>query len=405
VARKSVQGIEPRHERKCEAKGWEECKCKRTYQANVWSKRDGKRIRRTFPTLKAATIWRSDAMKGLRDGKLRAPTPDTVRQAGDALIAGMLDGSVRDRSGKVYKPATRRSYEASLEKHVYPELGAHKLSAVTYPDLQDFVDRLAAQGLDGSTIRNTINPLRVMYRRARYSVPVNPTTGLEIVARGEKPKRVVTAEIAARMVESIGQEERALRATAFYAGLRSGELQALRIEDVQLFPAGRWGLLHVRQGWDKREGPQGPKSTAGARTLPVCEQLYDRLSEHLQGLGRTSGLIFGRTESQPFSYSGVRDRAMRAYEAAKLEPSDLQLHECRHSFKTFLEDADIRESRVDRYMGHADHSVQGRYSHQSDAKYLEDAQALTGFLRRADTPTRVDNLVHFPIVARSVAHG
>jgi len=36
--------------------------------------------------------------------------------------------------------------------------------------------------------------------------------------------------------------------------------------------------------------------------------------------------------------------------------------------------------------------MQGRYSHQSDAKYLEDAQALTGFLRRADTPGRVEQL-------------
>jgi hypothetical protein len=43
-------------------------------------------------------------------------------------------------------------------------------------------------------------------------------------------------------------------------------------------------------------------------------------------------------------------------------------------------------------MGHADHSVQGRYSHQSEAKYLEDAQALTAFLRRADTPARVEQL-------------
>jgi hypothetical protein len=41
---------------------------------------------------------------------------------------------------------------------------------------------------------------------------------------------------------------------------------------------------------------------------------------------------------------------------------------------------------------HADHSVQGRYSHQSDVKYLEDAQALTAFLRRADTPARVEQV-------------
>jgi hypothetical protein len=40
--------------------------------------------------------------------------------------------------------------------------------------------------------------------------------------------------------------------------------------------------------------------------------------------------------------------------------SQLQLHEGRHSFKTFLEAADIRDSRIDRYLCHANHGVQGR---------------------------------------------
>ena len=40
-----------------------------------------------------------------------------------------------------------------LEPHVYPELGARKLSGIDYRDLQAFVDRLARAGLDGSTIR------------------------------------------------------------------------------------------------------------------------------------------------------------------------------------------------------------------------------------------------------------
>jgi integrase len=331
-------------------------------------------------------------MQGLKQGKLRAPTPDTVRQAGEALIAGMKDGSIRDRSGKPYKPSTIRSYDASLERHVYPELGARKLSDVLYPDLQDFVDGMAAKGLDGSTIRNTINPVRVIYRRARYSIPVNPTTGLEMIARGEKPRRVVSADVAAKMIESVPLEERALRGTAFYAGLRSGELQALRVEDVERYEQGRWGLIHVRQSWDKQEGAQGPKSAAGARTVPIPEPLYALLDEHLLRTGRTSGLIFGRSESTPFSYSGSRARAERAYKGVGLEPSDLQLHECRHSYKTFLEAADIRESRVDRYMGHANHSVQGRYSHQLEAQYLDDANDLSEYLSRADTPSRIEQV-------------
>jgi len=37
---------------------------------------------------------------------------------------------------------------------------------------------------------------------------------------------------------------------------------------------------------------------------------------------------------------------------------------------------------------HPTGSVQRRYSHQLDHQYLEDAQALTAYLRRAVSPTR-----------------
>jgi hypothetical protein len=57
-----------------------------------------------------------------------------------------------------------------------------------------------------------------------------------------------------------------------------------------------------------------------------------------------------------------------------------------------LEATNIRDSRIDRYLGHANHSVQARYSHQLDHQYLEDARALSEFLRRADTPSRVEQV-------------
>jgi integrase len=288
-----------------------------------------------------------------------------------------------------YKPSSVRSYEASLEKHVYPDLGARKLASVMFPDLQDFVDRLAADGLDGSTIRNTVNPLRVIYRRARYQIPVNPTTGLEIVAAGNKPRRIVAPDVGAKMVAAVPLEERALRATAFMAGLRNGELQGQRIEDIELFEQGRWGLIHVRAGWDRVEGVQAPKSAAGVRTVPVCEHLYEILDEHLMRLDWDAGLAFGRSASVPYFYSSARDRAQTAYERGGLEPNDLQLHECRHSFSSWLAAAGVPRERRDRYLGHVDNSMDARYTHQLDHQYLEDAAALSGYLRRADTPSRL----------------
>lgn len=388
---KPVEGIYPRHARSCPAKGWDKegvCKCAPTFQASVWSKRDGKRIPKTFDTLAAAKGWRSDAGKLLRDGKMRAPTPETIRQAGEALIAGMRDGSVRKRGGAIYKPSVIRSYESSLERHVYPELGAHKTADVLFPDLQDFVDRLARAGLDGQTIRNTVNPLRVIYRKARYQIPVNPTTGLEIPAGRNKPKRAAPAEDVAARLAALSGNDRAIWATDFYAAPRSGELQALRVEHFELFPEGRWGLIHVHDGWDKEEGRIDPKSKAGVRTIPICEQLYDILAPHLAG---RTGLAFGQGET-PFSYNAVRDRAARVWKAAGLEPFNLQLHEGRHTCKTLMAAAGIPPDRRDRYLGHANNSVAGRYEHQLEHQYLDDAKTFAEYLRRADTPTRVEQV-------------
>lgn len=96
-------------------------------------------------------------------GALRAPAKLTVGQAADDLIAGMRDGTVLDRSGKRYKPATIRSYERSVNVAIKPALGEKALAAVSQGDAQALVDDLHASGLSASTVRN--RPLRVIFRR------------------------------------------------------------------------------------------------------------------------------------------------------------------------------------------------------------------------------------------------
>jgi len=55
-------GIETRHTRACRSHVGARCNCTATYRAHVWSARDEKRIRKTFPTLAAAKAWRNDAL-------------------------------------------------------------------------------------------------------------------------------------------------------------------------------------------------------------------------------------------------------------------------------------------------------------------------------------------------------
>ena len=56
------------------------------------------------------------------------------------------------------------------------------------------------------------------------------------------------------------------------------------------------------------------------------------------------------------------------------------LHEARYSFSTFLDAAGISETRADRYMGHSNGSVAGRYRHQLAGQLVDDAKRLDEYL-------------------------
>ena len=113
---------------------------------------------------------------------MRAPSQITLGEAAEAWLAGVRDGSIRNRSGDRYKPSVVRGYETALRLRVLPQIGARKLSEIRRSDLQDFADRLLGDGADTSTTRNTLMPLRAIFRcaAARGDVAVNPTSGLEV---------------------------------------------------------------------------------------------------------------------------------------------------------------------------------------------------------------------------------
>lgn len=355
-----------------------------SFRGHVWSATDSRRIRGPwFPTITQARNWRQDALVAVRKGTLRAPVALTVREAAEAFIAGTRDGSVLDRAGERYKPSSIRNYEGWLDRYVLPTLGPRRVGDVRRADVQDLVDQLVGSGLAGSTVRNALDPLRRIMDRAlkRDLIAVDPTDGIDWPATSRTRDRTATPAEAQALIAALPGEDRALWATAMYAGLRAGELRALRVENVDLDA----GVIHVMAGWDDEEGEIAVKSRSGVRAVPIIAELRSLLAQHLMLTGRRGkpgALVFGRTDIDPFLRSTPRARARKAWKRASLEP--ITMHECRHTYASTMIAAGVDPGEVMRRMGHSTVTMTlDRYTHGLKGNEQDTAAKLQAFIERS----------------------
>lgn len=369
-------GIEARHSRACATRdGARRCTCTPTYQANVWDAKTRQRIRKTFPTRSAAKRWRHDANAALRRGELSADRGLPLREVVDQWLDDLRAGHITNRSGDPYKPSAIRDYERNLRLRILPPLGHLRLREVTVRDLQRVVDDLVRKGLASATISSAITPVGALYRRAvaRGDATANPTVGIEKPAVRCKVRQVVPPKDAEAMLAALEPTERALWATAMYAGLRRGELIGLRREDIDLAA----GVLRVERGWDMVEAREiPPKSRQGRRRVPIAAVLRDHLDQHLLTI-EDGGPLFGT----PNWIARTNDRVRERWQERGLPV--LTLHEARHTYASFGIAAGLNPKTLSVYMGHANIGITlNLYGHLFPGSETEAADLLDAYFAR-----------------------
>jgi integrase len=214
-------------------------------------------------------------------------------------------------------------------------------------------------------------------------IAVNPTRDLELPAVRSRRERIASPGEAAKLIAALPHPDRGIWATAMYAGVRRGELMALRRPDLDLAT----GVIRVERGWDDKEGEIELKSRTSQRRVPIPAVLRDYLVEHLMGV-EGEGFVFGRTPSDPFRPGAVTVRADAAWKAAGLER--ITLHEARHTFASLMIAAGVNAKALCTYMGHSSIKVTfDKYGHLMPGNEDEAAALLDAFLERADTQARV----------------
>lgn len=379
-----AEGVRKRHSKGCPAASGGRCRCSGGYRAEVYSPTDGKKIRKTFRLESEAKSWRAAAKLALDHGTLRAQGNETLSEAAEAWLQGAERGEIRNRTGHPFKPSTLRGYRQSLSDRILPLIGSRKLGAITTADLQALVDGWQAEGQAASTVRNSIKPLQAIYRRARsrQGLPTNPTRDLELAMPQPKEVEIVAPDVGARLIATVPSEDRALWATALYAGLRYGELRALRWGAVDL-PR---GTISVRESWDPKAGSIAPKTRTSRRATPTPRALRQLLLEHraLRSKDADNALVFAGADGAPFHAASLYRRADRAWQTAGLAER-LRLHQARHTYASFMIAAGVNAKALSVFMGHSSIKVTfDLYGHLMPGAEAEAAALLDNYLGTAE---------------------
>ena len=365
-------GIYLRHSSRCVGGFDGPCSCVPKYQAQVHSARDRNPVRKTFRTLPEARRWRHKAKEALRKGEMGAPSAVLLRDAAKQWLLDAEAGVVRTRSGERYKPSAVRGYENALRRFVVPELGHLRLSAITRKRIQELVDKLARTDMAPATVANSIAPLR-----DREVVHVNPTERLRLPRDRRRRERIAEPLEVEALLECLDDRHRLIWMFAVYTGLRKGELQALRWENIDLDA----GILRVEHSFDPKAGLVSPKSESGRRRVPIPQVLVPAVAAHQEVAQADTEFVLANSRGNPFCGSNVYRVSHREWGKAGLKP--LGFHEARHTYASFMIAAGVNAKALSTYMGHSSITVTiDRYGHLMPGNEQEAAMLLDAFVEK-----------------------
>ncbi|WP_172842583.1 tyrosine-type recombinase/integrase [Bradyrhizobium erythrophlei] len=184
---------------------------------------------------------------------------------------------------KKLEAMTIKGYEEHCALHIYPFIGAKKLSDLTVPAVNAFADQLRDAGRSSEMIKRVVRSLGAIFKEARRRGLSNvaPTIGLDLdLPERDDPRPVIPtkAELQAIITASTARKSRLWRAlvlVAIFCGLRASELRGLRWVDVD-FEA---RLINVTQRADASHKIGRLKSKLAYRSLRLSSLLLNALRE------------------------------------------------------------------------------------------------------------------------------
>ena len=268
------------------------------------------------------------------------------------------------KNGYTQEPGYSRNM-ASLRKIEDSAIGRKPIAKITLLDIQDFLGTLKTYS--NSVIRKTYSQLKLAYGEAMIAEIVTKNLMLSSQIRCPKSaipdKRVpaLTIDEQKALVETLAKHRKWGSRNEYskqilielYTGMRMGEINALRPEDIDF----KKGVIHIRgtitMGIDDRVYRRGhTKTDAGMRDVPINNLVKPVLEKAIaEKKWNKEGLIFyDYYKNSVISTSQVNNFYRRICEKAGIEFHGQ--HSLRHTFATRCIEAGVKPVVLKNWLGH-----------------------------------------------------
>lgn len=348
---------------------------KKTYCADFWC--DGKHHRRSLKT-RNLKIARQKALvleTQLLEGSYQpAPAPLPLSEAIEAYLAHLRTENRRPKTITKYEGMLRTFREFAERNNVF------RLSQVSVV-LVDKYRAFRKADLSLKSMHNEAVMLKSLFKWAkqRKYLRENPLESMKFAKPILQPRGGPTRAEVEAILATAQEPRRTQYAVLAFTGMRSGELQRLRVEDVDL--AGNW--LHIVS----REGAE--TKTGFSRKVPI----HTSLKPLLQALPQAGPWLFTAPPSRKYPQGGHRINTKHLNDdfsklltkvgvKAGRKTGGFSIHSLRNSFETTCVNAGIPQRVVDTWLGHrSDRSMAAVYyklSNEDSQKFMLQVPLGTG---------------------------
>jgi integrase len=181
----------------------------------------------------------------------------------------------------------------TVERHWKPYFAGRFLGDITRKDLEDFINQLDSMSLSAERKNKIVKvgtiPLKWAYRKEKIEKDV--TQGIVWFSGVNKERQILSPEQAAAVfrVEWKDNRSRIANMLAMVTGMRAGEIQGLRIQDLGQ------DCLYIRHSWNFRDGLKTTKNNENrVAEVPfpgLMRELYDLAKNNPHGQGM-DGYVF-----------------------------------------------------------------------------------------------------------------